>query len=136
LFDYLEKRKTYFVYLPLIIYWLTIFVATSIPGESLPETGVSDKIEHLAAYFILSQFCSLLFLYQDKYLWIKKYHLVSALIVVFVYGAIDEIHQLFIPGRSCDLLDLTADTIGAIAGLLLLRYLLKKFKYKPKLSEV
>lgn len=136
MFDYLEKRKTYFVYLPLIIYWLTIFVATSIPGESLPETGVSDKIEHLAAYFILSQFLSLLFLFQDKYVWIKKHHLVSALIVVFVYGAIDEIHQLFIPGRSCDILDLTADTIGAIAGLLLLSYLLKKFKYKPKLSEI
>jgi len=136
LFEYLEKRKKYLIYLPLIAYWLTIFVATSLPAETLPETGVGDKIEHLTAYFILSIFISLLLLFQNKYMIIKKYFLLSAFVLCLLYGSIDEIHQLFIPGRQCDIIDLTADTIGIAAGIILIWVLLKKFKYKPELSKV
>jgi len=135
LFDYIEKRKKYLIYLPLIIYWIAIFIATSIPGEVLPETGVGDKLEHLVAYFILSIFLSLLFLFQNRYSTLKEYFLLSAFLISFLYGSIDEIHQLFIPGRSCDILDLTADTIGVLAGIILVWSLMKKFKYKPELSK-
>ena len=136
MFEYLEKRKKYLIYLPLITYWLTIFVATSLPAEALPETGVGDKIEHLVAYFILGVFISLLLLFQNKYMILKKYFLLSAFVLCLLYGSIDEIHQLFIPGRQCDIIDLTADTIGISAGIILIWILSKKFKYKPELSKV
>ena len=32
---------------------------------------------------------------------------------VALYGAADEIHQRFVPNRSCDVLDWLADTLGA-----------------------
>jgi VanZ family protein len=32
------------------------------------------------------------------------------------YGASDELHQAFVPGREPDLVDWAADTIGAVAG--------------------
>jgi MYXO-CTERM domain-containing protein len=40
---------------------------------------------------------------------------------VSFYGASDEVHQSFVPGRDSDVLDWRADTIGgaAAAGLLL-----------------
>lgn len=39
-----------------------------------------------------------------------------ALALASVYGATDEIHQLFVPGRMCDPLDWAVDTAGAAAG--------------------
>lgn len=41
---------------------------------------------------------------------------VIALVGASLYGATDELHQHFVPGRSCDILDWTADTIGAATG--------------------
>jgi VanZ family protein len=35
-----------------------------------------------------------------------------------LYGAFDEIHQWFTPGRSPDVHDLLADFLGATAGVL------------------
>jgi VanZ family protein len=46
-----------------------------------------------------------------------------ALSISMVYGAIDELHQSFVPGRDVSLRDWTADSIGAlivVVALLLL----------------
>ena len=40
-----------------------------------------------------------------------------ALIITIGYGAFDEIHQWFVPGRSAELADWYADSIGAFAGV-------------------
>jgi VanZ family protein len=40
-----------------------------------------------------------------------------ALLVTSVYGASDEWHQLFTPGRTSDVVDWMADTFGAAVGL-------------------
>ena len=66
LFEYLEKRKVWLVYLPLIIYWLILFIATSLPVERLPSIGFSDKINHFIAYFVLSILLNLTLIYQRK----------------------------------------------------------------------
>lgn len=42
------------------------------------------------------------------------------------YGVIDEIHQSFVPGRTCTLPDWIADTIGAFLGAVLVLFLVKK----------
>jgi VanZ family protein len=39
-----------------------------------------------------------------------------AVLLAAAYGATDELHQAFIPNRSCDLLDWLADVIGACIG--------------------
>ena len=132
MFDYLEKRKIYLVYVPLIIYWIMLFAATSLPAASMPSVAVSDKIKHFSAFFGLSVLLSLTLLYQDKILLFKKYFLVAALIICSLYGFVDEIHQSFVPGRNSEFLDWVADSLGAAAGVLLVDYLLKKFKYFPR----
>jgi VanZ family protein len=35
-----------------------------------------------------------------------------------LYGASDEVHQSFVPGRAADPLDWVADSAGAVAGVL------------------
>jgi hypothetical protein len=42
--------------------------------------------------------------------------LVCAVILASAYGAIDEFHQSFVPGRSPSVLDWATDTAGALAG--------------------
>ena len=41
---------------------------------------------------------------------------VAAMLITIGYGMTDEVHQLFVPGRSGDLNDLMADAAGALAG--------------------
>ena len=41
---------------------------------------------------------------------------VTALLITIVYGATDEVHQMFVPGRTGDMYDLMADAGGALAG--------------------
>jgi len=42
-----------------------------------------------------------------------------------VYGASDEVHQAFVPGRSCDVLDWLADSLGGAVGASLLALALR-----------
>lgn len=49
---------------------------------------------------------------------------VLILLFVMLYGASDEIHQLFVPGRCCDILDFAADTVGGTIALIINRYFL------------
>ena len=133
MFDYLEKRKVYLVYVPLIIYWIILFTATSLPAANLPSVAISDKIKHFGAFFGLSVLLSLTLIYQNKILFFKKYFLAAALVISSIYGLLDEIHQRFVPGRNSEFLDWVADSLGAAVGVFVVFYLLKKFKYFPKL---
>lgn len=36
--------------------------------------------------------------------------------MAFIYGVSDEIHQMFVPGRTASIVDLIFDTAGAIVG--------------------
>jgi len=40
----------------------------------------------------------------------------AAVAITIAYGATDEVHQLFVPGRTGDVYDLMADAAGALAG--------------------
>ncbi len=122
-----EKNKKSVVYTSLIIYWIILLSATSIPADSVPTTGVSDKIEHFLAYFILSILLASTLFFQNKFTILKKYYLLSTLIIASVYGAIDELHQLLVPGRSCELLDWLSDIGGVMLGIIFVRTIIKKF---------
>ena len=54
-----------------------------------------------------------------------KMHYIAVLGFNFCYASTDEIHQLFIPGRSGQFKDVCIDTAGTAIGLLLLAILLK-----------
>jgi len=52
------------------------------------------------------------------------------LIIAFLYAFSDEAHQIFVPGRSCELLDVFIDTFGSFIGMYvyLLVYKLRRRK--------
>ena len=51
-----------------------------------------------------------------------------SVLIVSLYGLSDEIHQHFIPGRSSELLDWMADTLGALIAISLLVWISRKGK--------
>ena len=51
------------------------------------------------------------------------------------YAASDELHQLFVPGRSCQFRDVCIDSAGVLAGVLvfsLIKHEIVKYKEKKK----
>lgn len=126
LYKILKENKVNLVYLPLIIYWIFILVFTSIP--TVPFQGIfafEDKVEHLFAYFVLTVMLALALHFQQKFLIISRNFLIFALLIGLFYGAFDEIHQYFIPGRSCELLDWVADSVGSFLGIGVVYFFLK-----------
>lgn len=135
LFNYLERNKVVLIYLPLVFYWIILFTLTTLPTESVPSVGVSDKVEHLLAYFVLSILLYLTLLFQKKSVLLKNYAMLFTLLIVFTYGVLDEVHQLMIPGRSCELLDFLADVLGGIIGIIVIKILIHFYKFQESTAS-
>ena len=71
------------------------------------------KSAHFTIYLLLGLlFTSLL----KEYNIIDKRCIIYTLIFVFLYARSDEIHQLFVAGRSGEILDVLIDTSGGMVG--------------------
>jgi VanZ family protein len=106
---------------PVLIYCCIIFAASSIPSIDLGGTIPNlDKVVHMVEYGILSVLFSRAVRATSPQASLLLGFAITLYFVVF-YGTTDEFHQSFVLGRSCDLNDLMADTIGgAMASLIYL----------------
>lgn len=52
--------------------------------------------------------------------------LIAAVCIASAYGVTDELHQIFVPTRSCDPADWVVDTVAALVGALLARALINR----------
>ncbi|HTR81138.1 MAG TPA: VanZ family protein [Bacteroidota bacterium] len=105
--------------LPPIVWAALIFIESSIPGNDIPETPHgTDKLVHIVIYFI---FCWLTFraLSNAPSRVVAQMSFFIAIVLTILYGFSDEFHQLFVPGRSADVYDLTADSIGGFLFLVI-----------------
>ncbi|PJA96745.1 MAG: hypothetical protein CO129_04885 [Ignavibacteriales bacterium CG_4_9_14_3_um_filter_34_10] len=131
-YKFIYKHKVKYLYIPLALYWMILLAATSIPANSMPSFGISDKFEHFAAYFVLSVLFSLTLFLQERNEYLKKYFNVYSISILLFYGIFDEVHQFFIPGRFFDWLDLLSNLIGIVSGV----YLVRKYFVLPLLSVI
>ena len=74
------------------------------------------KTAHLLVYLILG---ILIMNVLVEFKPINKQTILSALLICFLYACSDEIHQLFINGRSGEVKDVLLDTIGSIIGIII-----------------
>lgn len=82
-----------------------IFLASTRSQIASPEIRNTDKVAHFAVYGLLGTLVCRLGRGWRGAGW--------ALVLVSAFGATDEWHQSFVPGRSCDVFDWVADTLGA-----------------------
>ena len=52
-------------------------------------------------------------------------------LLVTAIGAVDEFHQVFVPGRTADVLDLAADALGAAIAIFVLQRLARASRRPP-----
>lgn len=95
------------------IYMGLIFIVSSIPGETLPETSVSDKFLHLVEFGILSWLLGKALRTSQKEIFIKQATVLS-IVITICYSITDEVHQYFVPYRCVEVYDVVFDGIGAV----------------------
>ena len=93
---------------------------------------VVRKAAHVAEYAALGFFTYLHVHFSESFSEKKK--MLYSLGFCAFYGATDEIHQYFVPGRFSTALDVLIDTGGAIVGILLL-WLILKLSHRKKRNE-
>lgn len=110
------REPRFWILLVAILYTLALIGGTHWPREPWPEllAGRRDKLMHLLAYAGLAFFWALAARGWTRPSWLL-FAGVAASIAAF--GAVDELTQQLVPGRSCDLYDWVADCIGVTFGL-------------------
>jgi VanZ family protein len=102
-------------WLPPLVWAGVILVITSLPGSVVPSAlAPYDKVVHFVMYGVFAALLAHRAI-PEMGAWRGTF---IALAVASAFGAADEWHQQFVPGRSSDLKDWQADTAGAIAGAL------------------
>lgn len=110
----LTARRLASLWLPLLAYLALIFALSAQPRLPSVVSAVWDKALHFGAYALLT-----LIALRAFHLGEGPIRLVPTIVAVMLsvgYGAIDEIHQSFVPGRSSDPLDVLADLAGSVAA--------------------
>jgi VanZ family protein len=96
-------------WIPAVLWAAAIYVVSDQPSVSIPSFRGADKVLHFGAYALLGFLLA---------------HAASAsgasprwaVPLGWLYGASDEFHQSFVPGRSMDPADWAADALGVLAG--------------------
>lgn len=103
-----------------------IFYLSSRTWNGTPWFTHSDKVIHILMYAGLGFLC----LWSLRSTALRKRALIFPFAVVLTtfYGLSDEIHQMFVPGRSAEFFDLISDGLGAFLGAYLACVIAKKFR--------
>ena len=104
------------LWLPVVAYMAVIFLLSSMSSPPGPEGWLSDKAQHGIAYAGLAV-VTLRATSGGRWWAASLRQSAVAWTIATLYGATDELHQAFTPGRTPDLLDLRADAVGAAVGL-------------------
>jgi VanZ family protein len=104
--------------------WVLVqLTITSVPGSSVPVDVHHpwDWFVHLGMYGMLGL---LLARVAEASAWSRR-RVAWAGLFVSAAAALDEVHQLYIPGRNGSLMDWVFDTTGVAAGLLIGSWLMR-----------
>jgi len=111
----ITRNSQLLYWLPALLYMLLIFILSCFPApEPFRKVPIiyDIKLVHIVEYGILS----LLYAYALKNTTqLNKWQLFwTAVIFTIAYGITDELHQLFVPQRTCKVSDVLGNTIGAL----------------------
>lgn len=105
----------------------TIFI-DNITNEKVEKlTFITRKMAHFSLYMLGGMCICLCVTINFENI---KYNYLISYFIGTTYALIDELHQYFVPGRSCEFRDIVIDSIGVLVGVEIIRgirYL--KFKY-------
>ena len=97
-----------------------ILVLVLMPGDDVPSVGIPhiDKVVHFGMFLTLT--LCYIWEYHKKHQLLPKCYKEGLWLLGF--AIFTEIMQYFVPGRSSDIKDLLADTLGVIVASLSVNY--------------
>lgn len=101
--------------------------------------SLTEFIVRKAAHFLEYTLLAFLISWAIRLTWQKGNAPLWGLLFTSAYAATDEVHQLFVDGRACQLRDWAIDTAGAAAGIAVFAMtllLLHRIAQKQKVKEV
>ncbi len=124
------SRKTVNYWAPPLLYMCLIFIISSLEQPPLPmpefEWLTIDKLYHFVEYALLGAMLAFAFVNAPPRRLPLRWRWTAAAIVAILYGATDEWHQTFVPGRLATVADWVADVLGSIAGVLSVYYYIQR----------
>lgn len=114
-----EKAARFMKYqFPVILWGLLIVVVSSIPriSQPIPSIPYLDKFAHFMEYAVFAYLMCRALFYASRPGKMGRALFFSFLFCI-AFAAGDELHQLFIPGRSRSLSDFIADSAGIVFAL-------------------
>ncbi len=110
-----------------------IFSAERQSNITYTITFLVRKTAHFLEYFILGILSVITaFTYKKNKLFFKIF---GAVMFSILYAVSDEVHQYFVPGRACRLLDICIDSAGSICAVLLVVFIISA-KNRNKSGEL
>ena len=99
-----------------VVVWIAIqLTLTSLPGAAIP-VSINHPVDWIGHCGLYGGLGVLIARVGALHGWPRRRLLIAA-VLISGGAALDELHQFFIPGRSAEVLDWAADTVGAVAGL-------------------
>jgi VanZ family protein len=96
---------------PVLLWAATIFFLSAQPRlPQLPDLLSWDKLQHTAGYLVGGVLLA-------RALTGSKRGMLLAALLGLAWGASDELHQFFVPGRNASVLDWYADALGIFLGI-------------------
>jgi VanZ family protein len=102
-----------------------LFLASAQTDPPDPPGGVSDKVVHALAYALLGALV-LIGLGGARARAMTRAAALRAVLLASAYGVTDEVHQIFVAGRSASPADWLADALGAVVGACLLQIIAER----------
>ena len=95
-------------------------------GKTLEQqSAIETIIRKLAHYSIYTIGGILILSHVNLYKISANKKVIVSQLIGTLYAATDEIHQLFVPGRSGEIRDLCLDSLGVITGIIIILIILK-----------
>lgn len=92
-------------------------------------TFITRKAAHTVAYLVLGVLAYNVFRQYDVS---ARRRVALSIAMVVAYAASDEIHQLFVPGRSGELRDVLIDTTAGVLGVLLSAWAARRYHLRKR----
>jgi VanZ family protein len=100
------------------LYACVILAATSIPGDRLALVSDIENVDRWLHVLLYVPLAVLVFgaLRRTRPHLPLAYYGITTVLLCSAFGVLDELHQRFVPGRSCDVWDMIADAVGSALG--------------------
>lgn len=104
-------------------------VLNMLDGKTIEQQEIIETtIRKLAHFFLYTLGGILILLYINLYKITDNNKVIISWTIGTAYAITDELHQLFVPGRSGEIRDVFIDSLGIIIGIIIIRLIFKMIK--------